>query len=602
MSTNINSTKPKNIARNVSFGIGGVALVLIIASIVLLITYRNKKTIVRYIAPAMPIVVPPSQIGNLTLKPFVNSQALDTFQFNDFDHSDTFNDKKKHDLPLLVNIGENYNGCSLKNKDDKSFVYPGEIIFSSTVNDQLRQYPEGYGWLSILPDGSQWFTSFANGYASFGQYIKLTNKYGAYKDAYKNKTQNRILYNCKQSNKDQSNVNIFASAVGCLGPRAIAVSEDGLRLYVGYRMPTGDNVEVQQPFPFGQMVGGVAVYTRALDLIGKVSTSKDWTFSCSLQLINPFGSQIRNVVPAYDVFNQKTITNDEFGSIIRVSHNSTSKQRMVGVRSYHGFDPDDGAIIVIYEENITFQHNLSGIVSLPNTDVFKIDDKTSFGIEFDICDDVLLASIPLKNQVAVFNRNEEGDWNFNNVITSPNENQEFGRSICMSTAGYTSAKLALIGSPTKNLGVGGSVYLYEENKDDKTWKLVDTLNDPDPTLNTKGSFGYFIRTDIDSLVASISSNQYKSTLQDGKLKAIDSNINDINQLPHVTIVSINYQDKKINSDQRQRIPQQANIGQYIDATFGASVALAFTDQSTNQLNILTSSVVNQIVELRIMNL
>ncbi len=594
--------KRKNLARNISIAIGVIAAVLTITSIVLLVIIRDTSTKTSTIKPSETPIPTPTNIDKITLKNFENTQQ---FTFGDFTT-----------IKPITSVGDatDANGCLNTSSDSKDahIIQPGEIKFESSIDTPLQVPPQGYGWLIMTPSTDQWFTSFENGYSSFGQYEFASNSkdqskttYTVVEDAYKT-GRNFIYFNCRQSKK-RVKVNPDVSAVGSIGPQSICISDDGLRLYIGYQIPSGD-AEGASLFPFVSFTGQVATFTRPLDKTGNFSTSTNWNFSCTLQLNSPF-SLVQNTTYFNDPIQKKLILGDQFGQIIQASRNRINGNRIVAIRSNFGFLREEGAVICIYEENIKNDvHDSSGVLSLSGDHgkfTFTSDDKLVFGHHFDVGNDVILANILTQNKVVVFYRQDGDDftWKFHSLIESPNTGQEFGRSIALDPTG----RLALIGSPTiastnvNNVSTGGSVYLYSRG-DDNEWTLRDTLNDPNPSINKSGVFGYFVKTDVNFLIASISTNQ-NSTLGVKPTKDSASE----NQLPKITLVSIDQKNKKIISENSEKkivtVSQNYENGKsFIDQTFGSSVSLESTNENHTRIHLMTGSPLNQIVEWRIMNL
>lgn len=199
--------------------------------------------------------------------------------------------------------------------------------------------PEGFGWCAITPDGSQWFTSFENGYSLVGQYIYTNDNFQANSSAYKNGG-NEILSTCANTSdptaSQQSAVNTNASAVGSVGYASIAISADGERLYVAYRQATMGSQG--QLYPFLQLSGAVGVFTRPANATNANAfpTSTEWTYSCDLSVVNPYGAQVGGFDTLCDPITHSTLAGDDFGSIIRTTTNLLNGNRVFAVRANYG--------------------------------------------------------------------------------------------------------------------------------------------------------------------------------------------------------------------------------------------------------------------------
>ena len=600
----------KNVARDVSYTIGGVALLFLIAAGVLLALVRNETTVITSTTPTTTVTtskipLPPVRIG---------TPGRGTPQPYDVEEFTVLVSPVVSFTPTVTTT------TTVTVTNTPPFLPPGVVPFPQTINMPLQTPAEGMGWCAMLPDASGFFTSFENGYNIVGQFVFDEDKknYITNTSAY-TLNKNRIQFNCPNENETgqpapATDFNNDASALGSLGFNGIATSFNNLRVYVSFRQPLMGSTQNAQNFPFLQTVGAVAVFTRPSNPNGP-PTSTIWDYSCQLELKNPFGSQTAGFDSECDPVTGLLLTSDDFGQIIRPSVNLTNNRPMVCVRTNYGYLKSEGAAIVIYEETEDAKHEVSGILQLFDRyagegKTFTFLEKVSFGSAFDVGDNALLAAIRVPenacddgtnaavNRVAYFKRNDETlSWEFQNFIETPEVTEDFGTSICMCPDG----QYAIVGSPARATGsgesgtpgIGGSVYFYARNAND-TWTQTQRFQDPNPASNPNGAFGYFVSVDKQFLICTISSNQ--DNVLD-KPPAQPGAVPPDTDLPKITLVSIDVETERLLSSGNQTIVQPfSSPNDFVDASFGSHVAMAFQDQRVGTFMLMASSPVNQLIQ------
>lgn len=592
----------KDVARDISYAALAAALALLIAATFLLIFVRDESTVTTTITPTPTTVTPKNPLPPVKLQSF--STSTQTFGPGDV-------------TALTSPIASVGVSTSTSPPDSTPVFAPGVVPFDQTITQPLQSPAEGFGWTVFLPDASQWFTSFQNGYALFVQYFFSSKNNGEFlidKDAYAktNPLQNRVLYNCpsQQETKDQPEVNNNASAVGSVGFHSMAASLDGLRLYVAYRQPLVGSSSTGELFPFLQLASRVAVFTRPITSPAgqpPSSNSDQWTYDCNLSLRNPFGSQVGGLTSPTDPITKLSMTSDDFGSRIKVSVERLSGNRTVAVRANYGRLQEDGAIITVYEEKTSDQTQsvsvvTQGIIQLSMAaGTFSLEEKYSFGNDFAIGDDVVVASVRVPSgspptaagAKLVYYRydRKSRQWEYKQTIDTPDAKEEFGSSIAMCPDG----RFFLVGSPSfpvsgPNPGIGGSVYVYKRSADGNSFSLNQTFKNPFDSTHNAGAFGYFVTADPQFLVAAISSNQ-NNVLDLAPLPRVSGNPS-----PFLVFVSIDQEEEKLLETNAQSLEQPG--GSLVDPTFGANVGMSFVDGGQSTLRVAINSPVNQLVVFR----
>jgi len=612
------------LARNISYATGALALTLLIVSGFLLAFIRDKQRVVTITTPspnpATSKVVPPAV-------PLTEMKKTGEFSQENFIVL----------VSPVASVGDT--SVTVTGADTTPVFPPGVVPFESTRGMPLQSPSEGYGYCAMIPSGQQFFTSIQNGLAIFGQYFSseidmetkfrpITNVYGA-QDGFRN----TIVFNCPQDDGSMSlpTVNADASAVGTVGHFSIATSRDGSRFYIAYRQPFMGSAATSQLFPFLQLIGRVAVYTRPLDNTTPGSTSASgqlWDYSCALSVQNPFGSQVGGFDNLCDPITRLQLSSDDFGSIIRTSKNLQNDRRVLAVRANYGYVKENGAMIAIYEENENNMQNTTGVIQLwdfykpgfdpnnPATTGWTLDEKLVFGKNFDMGDNTLLAAVRIPaegcfgamptpvNVVAYFKRNETTkQWDFKHFIDSPDKTEDFGVSISVCPDGA----MALIGAPkfptgfggTNTPGIGGSVYVYVRSPDGETWSMNQKFLDPFASTHQSGAFGYWLSVDPQFLMVGISANQNNVLGQQPPVVGSNPPL----PKPSVVFASINQEVGMLFGSPNMQEVVQPTIGTagataFVDPTFGANMALAFEDgDGQNQLRVCANSPLNQLVDV-----
>lgn len=618
------SFQPDNLSTSIyrtkiaSYVVGALALAMLIVSVFLLVFIRNRSsntihTSVTVTPSPGPIVIPKM----VQLQPFSSSNSVFTAS----------------DLSKLVSVSTGIitpsvscniviNGSCVQ----PTPVYePGDVPFNTTMATPIQNPAQGYGWCAITPDADQWFTSSQNGLAVFGQYIVDSSvttgtAFKFYQDPYSGGG-NQMLFTCTTASSG-ANANVDASAVGSVGFRSMAMSPDGVRLYVAYRQPfmgqpNGPNESI---FPFLQLIGRVGVFTRPADATTSIqnpsASSNSWTYSCDLALSNPFGSQISGLSTVCDPTTLLIRQSDDYGTIIRTSYNYTSGQRMIAIRSNFGYLMASGAIVSVYEELSSGSHQLVGTLQLQSSYVPLINaatlgaQKRSFGSSFAIFNDVCICAVRVRtggcctatelvNQLIVFVRNMTTlIWEFKQLVTTPDATKDFGAGV------ETNGTLLIVSAPTfgtfstatprtaGTTGIGGAVYLY--HRSGTTFSLVQTVQDP--TTGAYGAFGSYIAVDPQFLVVAITYNQDNSP--DKPAVAFTSS----SKTSGVLFLAIDLINSAFGPvDKAQTIQQSYGGTDLYDQTFGANMALAFKNHKQSTLVALVNSPTNQRVTVYTMN-
>lgn len=597
--------------RIASYVIGALALLSTIAAVVMLIFIRNNSSVTVITSPTTtaPYVPPPLQPPPTLSKLTSASQALTVTDFTS-------------QIKPVASVGIN-NPSATPTTTGPAFG-PGLIPFADSIQFPLQIPPQGYGYCTMLPNAQQFFTSLPNGYAAIGQYQYSTSqgesKFTPDTNAFKERN-NLILLNCPTDGK-QPDINVESSAVGSLGFNSMAFSDDGLRLYVGYRQPHMGSATTSQLFPFLQLIGRVAVFTRPVTSGTDTSDSAQWTYSCTLSTINPFGSQTGGLDSFCNPLTRLSLVSDDYGSIIRTTVDRVSGNRVTAVRSNYGYIQSNGACISLNTEQSDGTQTVTGILQL--WDFYPKDteqERLTFGLDFDVGDDCLVAAIRVPaegcfeqkytavNQLAYFRYDTStAVWTFEQLIDTPDTKEDFGVSLRVSPDG----NMLLVGAPTfpegygyksgttpYEPGVGGTLYVYNRASDKKTFTLRQSVKDPFALTQTAGAFGYWVSTDPAFLVAAVSANQ-NNTL--GVTPPLVTSVNADTDLPVVEFFPIDQTSGvlKATTDDVVSVKQQAPTpGQnYVDPLFGSNMALAFVDgQGTNALRICANSPMNQLVDI-----
>lgn len=595
--------KPTRIA---SYVILAISLTLLITSALLVYFIRTNKETDTTITPT-PIQTPDKSptttttTQNTVLK-IINSGTGQTnpFTFSDFKDIVTI-------LPPWI--------TPTTTPPQPAQTYPGELSFEISQQTPLQQPVRGsLSYAAILPNAYGFITSFQDRYSIFGHYIynfntdqniyKLnTNGYGLPTNF------NSVYFDCLlnvQQSTDLQKANFQTSAVGAVGWKSIEISPDGLRLYLGYEQPyvnssdaaSEDNQLNASTYPFGQLAGSVACYTRDADSNGN-PTSANWSYKCLMELKNPETNLTFSPVLDPEIPNYLSMS-DKFGQIIQSTNHYQTNKRIVAVSCYKS--------IYIFEENTNLgQHDV--IVSLnlenvPNT--WTDDDKLSFGKCFVIGDDCLLATVRhhsqdeknQKNVIISFIR-QDNNWSFSEFLTIPDtvqqDNEDFGTSMVMSQDGL----YCIIGSgPRINQttpGKDGSVYFY--NRDLTTGKWTNKpfrFQNPD-NATTNLAFGQYVA--VDKNFFSVLAISYNRDMRYSQPLQLIQSTDPVTKFPGIIIVTIDKINLQIKSDNYQKIIQSNQLNQYYDQSFGCNLQMAFLDKNiTNKLMILANSPVNQYIQ------
>jgi len=591
-----------------SYVLGALALAVLIAAAFLLAFVRDNSTVYTVVSVSSTVTPsPPPPLNEITLQMLFGDTI---FTYTDFNGV----------IIPIVSVGPDpFPSITVTHPNPYG---PGEIPFADTIALPLQTPPQGMGYCVITPDASQFLTSFENGNSAFGQYFSVTaggvTGFEVYKDGYNPQTlHNFVYFNCPGNDPTGSTtppaINEYASAVGSVGYASMGMSIDGLRLYVAYRSPFMGSNDSSQVFPLLQTVGRVAVY-----VITKTGDN-DWQYKCSLGLQNPFGSQTAGLETICDATKGSAVllTGDDFGSIIRTSVNLTNGNRMVACRANYGFAKRNGALISIYEETGQDTPAISGVLQLFDHYAplggFNFASKLAFGNDFNVSDDTVLAAVrvPLNdcygtvvgpvNQVLFFRRNETSlQWEFKQIINTPNVLEDFGTSIVISN----DAKTAIIGAPTLPTstasGIGGHIYVYVRSNDGNSWSLNQTVSDPNASVNLLGAFGYFLSVDPLFLVVSVSTNQRNQLNLKPTITIGDTPNND--DKPKITLMAIKQLTSQVDSANNIVIYQPSNVSSdLLDPLLGCNMAMSFSGNTVGgALNICVNSPLNRLVKVQTM--
>lgn len=572
ISANVPSTKPKpNVARTISYVLGGFGIAMLIAAIFMLIFLRNKNTVITTIVPSAALVSPSFQpLPELKLQ---NINLAQSFQVSDITGL-TSPVATVTDQPPVTPPGTTATPA----------FDPGMAPFDTTNINPLQSPPQGFGWVAMTPTADQWFSSMPNGYANVAQYTYTQSTFMPDSDAYTSDT-NSIAF-CRNDPLDAQNdsitgVNTTASSVGSSGYGSIKISDDGTRMYVAYRQPLMGATADAQIFPFLQLSGQVATFVQ--------STTTNWAYSCELELSNPFGSQTTQFEQIIDPNTGLLLTGDDFGSILKTSRNLLNGNLIVAARCNFGIRISDGAFISIVEENSNGSYTQSGLIF--GVKGLTLNEKFAFGNDFAIGNDACVCAIR-GVKLLYYQRDDTNlNWKFMQEIKPPGtaSNQDFGTSIEIRGDGMQ----MVVGSPTSpsgtNTGIGGNVYVYTRTKN--TWAVSQVFADPFTSDHTKGAFGRFLSVDKRFLVCAISANANNSLSFTrgptvGKLKDPDK--------PYIVFVSIQQSSGTLDANSAQQKPQQDTLETaWLDPLYGANVALEFVDEQNSELRAIATSPMNQ---------
>lgn len=446
------------------------------------------------------------------------------------------------------NASENYFTTSaIPNQKPASSSDSSPSVSPSPADDlprpPLRYGSDQFGHSVLTPDGTQVIMSFGSKAvpAGFGQITQVT--------------WNSVTSGLKATPfsvrvaKDVTKPFDVARQVGALGLKSLAVSMDGLRLYVGYGTefsnPSASDGSDSGSYDFFQQAGRIQVLTRtpnsSLDVTSpNASSSTSWDVPSDLKLECPFGARTTGmpVSKHYPVFH----TGDQFGETILAGRRLVDGARLVAVRAQLSRSPKDGAGIFIFEEDQGV-HKVLALIMLdeklfssssssfdvgtyPTYGLTSLDTdakkavltrwrweaiKQDFARGLALGNDTLLCSVTgtIKGQssaVFCFRRGTDGRYDLHSILDSPSTDEGFGTSMVLDPTGT----IALIGSPMlptaldENgvVGKGGSVYLYALQKD--VWVQTDKWTAPDSEAGM--AFGHFVNADPFFNVVSANAN------------------------------------------------------------------------------------------------
>jgi hypothetical protein len=382
-------------------------------------------------------------------------------------------------------------------------------------------------------------------------------------------------------------------------------------------------MSVDTPNPFGQTNGKIQVWTRTDPGKGQSKSTiqnPKWTYSHVSDMANPFGGRINGVhvysgfrTRGYNSFTEVDHTGDEFGSYMQSTVNSENGRYILAVGCNVSLTPDQGRCVCLFEELKTQVYAPVGVLFLPEKhDIFTFsnDDRNSFGTCFDIVNDTCLASFGShtgNRRIAHFRRfGTPPAWSFLDVIEPPSlptgvGPELFATSIVM--ANYEG--VAIVGSPaassthstlpTLTRGpVGGSLYVYVRSGDG-VWEVVQTVNSPfaSTKFSNTGTFGWFVNTDINFRLVSVSTNQ-NSVYQSYPKRNTPSNSacewskgqDQLSPCDYSAIVLLAFdqgRNRLVTSDAIRVFQRQlTNFDpvQYIDPLFGALVSISIPDKDS----------------------
>jgi hypothetical protein len=274
------------IKRGIVAGIGVLALIWTAISLILLIFVRDKKTIIIPASPhtsVIPSRVPDGiyNIGKISLNQRITIKQITNI------------------ISAVASVVPTVTKPITSVDNIPPLIPPNMINSTNTLSQPLQKNPQTLGFVTMTQNSSFLFASLPNGEVGFGSwYIDQEKKQYVFdKDSYSGKglNTNRIAqsYVPKGESKSELELNTSASAVGCVGPSSIVLSDDSLRLYVAYR---DSNIGSDNAYPFGQSTGKIQVWYST----SSAGISDDsWTRAEDVQagllisdLTNPFGSQI----------------------------------------------------------------------------------------------------------------------------------------------------------------------------------------------------------------------------------------------------------------------------------------------------------------------
>jgi len=586
-------------AKGVSIALGILSVILIGVGVVLLFVERVHET----------IIVPPG--GGSSVPPDSGNNQGPPGPIEIVGYGDAPNGADN----LWINIQEDLKAATSATStvfpvptNTPTFTPPGLVPYTDTFafTHPLQAPIPRLGWIKTLPDASQVFSSLPNGYPGFAQYTSNVPSgssnaiYVFNKDAYSPTDAGGFTNYVKaEYGKDNTINNEDASSVGCVGFKSIAISPDGLRLYVAYRQAfMGQDLLNASNFPFRSLVGRVAVFTRDATILAGgspsgSSTSSNWSQNMTLSLSNPFGSQI-TTLEGYNAdatgtasnvnpYTEAASTGDDFGQYMCASKDSEQNYLSIAIRSNYAYFREGGATIFIFLENTDKnQYVLQSSLQL-NDGQQQDPDLHTFGQVFSLSDRWLFAWHPLANVVSVWKRSER-KWTRVQTLSAPLGTENFGTSIHVDLLG----RIAVIGAPAKATssapGKGGHVYMYTLNTTTDLWSTepIDRLTNTE----FQASFGYWVNVSHDFQVMSVSMNMDNRFNQKPSNDGPRSSNAPIIQFYSIDQINFKFLTPENESNSRMYI-SDANTNLPLDPTFGGAVSFGALGTSNDKYTVVS---------------
>lgn len=478
-------------------------------------------------------------------------------------------------------------------------IPPNMLAANLTFSQPLQITPQALGFPLFTPDQSQLITSMENGQQAFGQFQQDPDDpttYNFFKVAYVAPStsqdgvsnSNRFIHLVTtQNNQTQLEINDNASGLGCIGVKSMALSTDGLRLYIGYRDSALSESNI---FPFEQVSGKVQVWTRndKSDIWQHIQPFAD--------IVNPFANQVGGVglTSVNNRFTNTVLSGDDFGSYM-IALGSGEGNYEIACACQTG-PLNTGRSIMIFKEQNDFSYAMTGLLSLPlDEKSVSSSDRLSFAQSFSFAGDTIIASLGLYNnpgnrRLAWYQRSNN-IWQFSGFITNPDSSELFGTSMVLHPLGFA----FVVGSPkapnpsTPNvIPIGGHVYMYLLNSSNQ-WVILDSLSDPyltDPIAPNVRTFGWFVSTDNEFRILCVSANQNSLYLNPFPLTrpALHTCTFSTDGVPTtaclygvIDVFSMDVNSLKFHSDKFTRVFQDSTINDFIDPLFGAQVSVVVGD-------------------------
>ena len=348
---------------------------------------------------------------------------------------------------------------------------PGLWTYSSTGLGGLPPAGLGFSVFTDVPygkDAAQLLSSLPNQYVSFLQIDRQVQTNDSVQftvhpvDGQKNPANAPLD---PLETKPSGCTDLTASSIGSYGVRVLAVSQDGLRLYVGYqtaleRLTTTKDGCAPVISPLGVRYGRVAVFTRAS------TVATDWTFSASGTQTSPLGRH----------------QDDRFGAYLDTAIQTvkTGFWRWWATTCRVALDGASPSIFVYREDTGSTVTRLDGWLRLPPS-VASHQDLGERGLALGAGHCVASGAANSSRVYHYVRSLTTGLWEYSELLGPPSGSTQFGTSLAL----HHDARTLIVGSV-------GAVYVYTRKGHDLKFTLATTLS---PPTTSRATFGQYVRTD-----------------------------------------------------------------------------------------------------------